>query len=200
MKRNNEYEVAFEAYLRERNVPFLAVDEAKRTLLGGESIKSLDFVVVGPETSRLVVDVKGRKFPGGPAHKPRKVWQNWSTRADVEGIARWAAIFGPDFRGVLAFVYHLLPVVELPPGTPDLFRFRDRDYLIRGVEVDDYQRLMRPRSDRWGTVALSAECFRACVRPFSAFLETNPAPPDAAKLHSVQDTLRHALQSDPIPE
>src|SRR5262249_28089407 len=133
---------------------------------------SLDFVVVGPETSKLVVDVKGRKFPGGPAGKPpRKVWQNWSTRGDVDGIAKWAGIFGQEFRGVLAFVYHIQPSVELPDGTPDLFQFRDKSYLMRGIEVEDYQRLMKPRSEKWGTVHLSVECFRSCIQPFSAFLE-----------------------------
>lgn len=200
MKRSNEYEAAFEAYLREKSVGFLAVDEAKRSLLGGDSIKSLDFVVVGPDTSKLVVDVKGRKFPGGPATKPRKVWQNWSTRDDVDGIARWAGIFGSDFRGILAFVYHILPVVELPPGTPDLFTFRDRNYLMRGIEVEDYQRMMKPRSEKWGTVALSVECFRSCVQPFSALLEVRQGSPSTPRPTPIRQILAEAVKPVPIPD
>ena len=203
MDRSNHYEVAFEAYLRQKGVGFLAVDEAKRSLLGGDSIKSLDFVVVGPETAKLVVDVKGRKFPGGPAEKPRKVWQNWSTRDDVDGLSRWASIFGPEFRGVLAFIYHILPIVELPPGTPDLFTFRDRNYLMRGIEVEDYQRLMKPRSEKWGTVALSVECFRSCVQPFSAFLEQgmdSPSPPVRDIPKVLKQVLADTKRPDPIPE
>ena len=65
MIRSNHYEAAFEAYLRSRGVGFVAVDEARRSLLGATDVKSLDFIIVGPESSKLVVDVKGRKFPGG---------------------------------------------------------------------------------------------------------------------------------------
>lgn len=174
MNRDNHYEAAFEAYLRERGVGFVAVDEAKRSLLGDAEVKSLDFIVVGPDDARLVVDVKGRKFPGGPAGKPKKTWENWSTREDIDGLARWAARFGPDFRGVLAFVYHVLPSVALPADTPDVFAFRDRAYLLRGVDVADYREFMQTRSPRWGTVHLPTETFRRLVRPFSAFL-TKPA-------------------------
>jgi hypothetical protein len=40
--RDNHYEAAFEEYLRSRGVPYVAVDEAKRSLLSdGASIKSL---------------------------------------------------------------------------------------------------------------------------------------------------------------
>ena len=44
--RDNHYEAAFEEFLRSRGVPYVAVDEAKRSLLSdGASIKSLDFIV-----------------------------------------------------------------------------------------------------------------------------------------------------------
>lgn len=171
MKRDNHYEAAFEAFLRDRGVGFVAVDEAKRSLLGDADVKSLDFIVVGPDNAKLVVDVKGRKFPGGPAGRPRKVWENWTTRGDVDGLVRWADRFGPGFSGVLAFVYHVLPAVALPPGTPDLFPFRDRVYLVRAVDVLDYRDLMQSRSPRWGTVHLPADAFRRVVRPFSDFLK-----------------------------
>jgi hypothetical protein len=167
MKRDNHYEAAFEAFLRERGVGFVAVDEARRSLLGDAEVKSLDFIVVGPEDARLVVDVKGRRFPGGPAGKPRKVWENWCERDDVDGLTRWAERFGPDFRGVLAFVYHVLPTVALPDGTPDVFAFRDRVYLLRAVDVTDYREFMQTRSPRWDTVHLPTDTFRRLVRPFS---------------------------------
>ena len=170
MNRDNHYEAAFEAFLRDRGVGFVAVDEAKRTLLGDAEVKSLDFIVVGPDDAKLVVDVKGRKFPGGPPGKPRKVWENWSTRDDVDGLGRWADRFGPGFRGVLAFVYHVRPSGALPADTPDLFPFRDRLYLMRAVDVADYRDLMGGRSRRWGTVHLPAADYRRVVKPFSHFL------------------------------
>ncbi len=169
MDRSNHYEAAFEAFLRDRRVGFVPVDEAKRTLLGDADVKSLDFIVV--DSARLVVDVKGRRFPGGTADSPRKVWQNWSTEEDVEGLARWAAHFGPDFRGVLAFVYHLETGFRVPADTPDLFEYRDKAYLMRAVDADEYRAAMRQRSPRWGTVHLSSADFRRLVRPFSFFLQ-----------------------------
>ena len=63
-----------------------------------------------------------RKWPGVSNGKVRKVWQNWAEAEDIDGLERWAARFGTGFRGVLAFVYHILPCVELPPmiaGTSD---------------------------------------------------------------------------------
>lgn len=76
--RDNHYEAAFEAYLRSRCVPYVAVDEAKRSLLSnGGSIKSLDFIVSGGVDISVcptrpitwLVDVKGRRFPSGDEQK-----------------------------------------------------------------------------------------------------------------------------------
>ena len=185
MDRDNHYEAAFEAFLRARGVAFVAVDEARRTLLGDADVKSLDFIVVGPYDARLVVDVKGRRFPGGPPDRPVRAWQNWSTEEDVDGLGRWAGVLGPGFRGVLAFVYHVVPPFALPTDTPDLFAFREASYLMRAVAVADYHRAMRPRSRRWGTVHLPADTFRRLVRPFSDFL----TPGDPRILQTIADKM-----------
>ena len=177
MKRDNHYEAAFEWFLRDRGVGFVAVDEARRSLFGDESVKSLDFIVVGEHDAKLVVDVKGRVFPGTSNGKPRRVWQNWAEAEDIDGLERWATRFGPGFRGVLAFVYHTLPCVELPGGTPDLFTFRDKTYLARGIDVAEYRVRMKRRSVRWGTVHLPVEDFREVVRPFSWFLANGRCKP-----------------------
>jgi hypothetical protein len=167
MDRANHYEAAFEAYLREQGVCYVAVDETRRTLFGGGPVKSLDFIVLGD--TRLAVDVKGRRFPGGPPQRPRRVWECWSTRADLDGLRRWAECLGPDFRGLLAFVYQLAPSVELPDDVPDLWLWRGRRYLLRAVDADDYRRHMRLRSARWDTVTLARADFRRLVRPVRDF-------------------------------
>ena len=75
--RDNHYEAAFEEYLRSRGVPYVAVDEAKRSVLSsGASIKSLDFIVSASHGVSWLVDVKGRKFPSGDIQK--QYWKNWS--------------------------------------------------------------------------------------------------------------------------
>src|SRR5688572_2898382 len=67
--RDNHYEAAFEAYLRDRRLPYVAVDEGRRALAADESLKSLDFIVSPPGARSWLVDVKGRRFPTGEAHK-----------------------------------------------------------------------------------------------------------------------------------
>ena len=88
----------------------------------------------------------------------------------MTSLEPWAEHFGPGFRGVLAFVYHIAPVWRSPPDTPDLFVFRDARYLVRGVDVGDYRAAMRTRSPRWATVHLPTAAFRDMVKPFSYFL------------------------------
>jgi hypothetical protein len=169
MKTDNHYELAFEAYLRGRGAATLPIVEMRRSYLDEDSVKSPDFVVVGQNESRLVVDVKGRKF-GGTVECPRRIWQNWCLRDDVTSLESWTDHMGGGFRGVLAFVYLLAPDVAIAPFTPDLYVFRGERYLVRGVDVGEYRAAMRTRSPRWETVHLSTAAFRRIVRPFSFFL------------------------------
>jgi hypothetical protein len=180
MDRNNHYEVAFEGYLLSRGLCYIAVDETRRSRWGGESVKSLDFVVFGRGGTRFVVDVKGRRFPGGTPSRPRRVWQCWSEREDVDGIERWASIAGPDYQGLLVFTYHLGPDVVMSENTPDLWMFRGQRYLFRAVAIDQYRQHMYLLSPSWDTVTLSRASFRSLVRPLSDF--TN-----AAELVAVDD-------------
>ena len=169
MDRGNHYEAAFEEYLRERRLGYIAVDETRRALLDEEPVKNLDFIVYGTCGSRLLVDVKGRKYPMGTAQKPRRVWETWSTRDDVDGLVRWGQRFGPGYRGLLVFMYEIRPFVRLPDETSDLWEWRDTQYLLRAVPVDEYRRHMRVRSPKWNTVALTSADFQTLVRPFWEF-------------------------------
>ena len=47
MDRSNHYEVAFEAYLRERCICYVATNETRRSVIGDRLVKSLDFIVSG---------------------------------------------------------------------------------------------------------------------------------------------------------
>ncbi|MFW5653006.1 MAG: HYExAFE family protein, partial [Planctomycetota bacterium] len=74
-QRRFHYERAFEHYLRRSRIPYVAVDEAKKALVGEktapeladlmeqrpEALKSFDFVVYG-SNSNLLVELKGRKI------------------------------------------------------------------------------------------------------------------------------------------
>jgi hypothetical protein len=187
MDRTNHYETAFEAYLQWHGLGYIAVDETRRAWLGDAPVKSLDFVVFGDNGSRLVVDVKGRRFPGGKPDKPRRVWECWSTREDVESLARWAELHGPDYQGVFVFAYYLLPSIQLADDADDWRTWQGRRYLLRAVVAADYEKHMRVRSPRWGTVWLPAECFRRLVKPFHHFT------------HDARFSVQPDANSHPVP-
>lgn len=168
MDRDNHYETAFEAYLHQLRLCYVAVDESRRNRLEEGPLKSLDFIVQGEGGLGLLVDIKGRRYPGG-TNGQRRVWECWSTRADVDGLERWTTRFGPGYVGVFVFAYQLLPSVTVPDDTEDLWPWRGRRYLFRAVAVEDYRRHMRVRSPRWGTVGLPRAVFREVVRPLRHF-------------------------------
>jgi hypothetical protein len=134
--RGNRYEAAFEEYLRHRGLPYIGVDETRRATLGDGPVKSLDFIVYGLRGARLLVDVKGRRFPGKSAGKPRYNWECWSTREDVDGLRRWQEIFGPGYEGAFVFMYELGESVTLPDDTPDRWEWRGSRYLLRAVLIE----------------------------------------------------------------
>jgi hypothetical protein len=169
MDRSNHYEAAFEGYLQWHRLCYVAVDETRRAMLGELRVKSLDFIVYGEGGARLLVDVKGRRFPTGSVGHQRRVWESWSTQQDIDGLRCWEGLFGPGYRGVLVFIYEVLPGVALADATEDLWTWRGRRYLLRAVSVAEYQRYMRVRSPKWGTVSLPGPVFRDLVRPFVHF-------------------------------
>ncbi len=164
--RDNHYEAAFEEYLRRAGVPYVAVDEARRSLLAGTSIKSLDFIVSPVGGPSWLVDVKGRRFPSGDEQK--QYFKNWSTRDDLTSLAQWERLFGPTFGGLFVFAYNV--VGERAPGG-ELFEFRGGLYAFVGVRLADYARWARPISPRWDTLAMPAAEFRELAAPFDWYLK-----------------------------
>lgn len=168
MKRNNHYEAAFESYLRTYGVPYIAVDEARRSLFGGEeSLKSLDFVISPPDGRTWLVDVKGRRFPGG--ERNRTYWKNWSTVDDLRSLARWERVFGGGAEGVFVFAYAITGD-RSPVAEESLFRYRDRLYGFLAVRLLDYASLARVISARWDTVSMRVGDFRRVACPLDEFL------------------------------
>jgi hypothetical protein len=167
--RDNHYEAAFEEFLRSRGVPYVAVDEAKRSLLSdGNSIKSLDFIVSTHGGTTWLVDVKGRRFPSGDIQK--QYWKNWSTRDDLQSLARWETLFGDAFRGLFVFAYDVLGD-RAPLPAEELFEFRGSLYGFVAVPLADYAGHARPISPRWDTWAMPAAEFRRFAQPLTRLLE-----------------------------
>src|SRR5262249_43235336 len=140
----------------------------------------LDFIVHAEGGARLLVDIKGRRFPTGSPGRQRRVWECWSTNDDIEGLSRWEELFGAGSVGLLVFTYEVLPEIPLFADTEDRWPFRERRYLLRAVAVDDYRRRMRARSPKWGTVTLPRAAFREVVRPFRHFALASHRPQETA--------------------
>ena len=158
------------------------MDEAKKALLPAGSstlpgaatlpgaIKSFDFVVYAPGRN-LLLDVKGRKY----ASRHGRRLENWVTIDDIEGLGRWAELFGPGFEATFVFAYWC---AAQPPDAlfAETFCFGDRWYALREVPLEAYRREMVPRSARWRTVCVPTAVFGRISRPFS-IRAGNPQPP-----------------------
>jgi hypothetical protein len=172
-KRDNHYEAAFEAYLRDRRLPYVAIDETKRSLLGGESIKSLDFIVHASQGASWLVDVKGRRFPG--TNERKQCWKNWSTLDDLRAMAAWERLFGAGFQGLFVFAYAITGD-RSPLPAEQLAKYRQGLYGFLGVRLCDYACYARPISAAWQTVALASRKFREIARPVDEFFTTGNPP------------------------
>jgi hypothetical protein len=174
--RDNHYEAAFEEYLRSKQVPYVAVDEARRSLLSdGQSIKNLDFIVSAPGSVTWLVDVKGRRFPSAED----QYWKNWSTRDDLTSLAQWESLFGPTFRGLFVFAYQIVGN-RAPLALEQLFEHKGSLYGFVGIALGDYAGLAHAISAAWDTVAMSQSDFRRLARPVEDFLFGQAARPGAA--------------------
>jgi hypothetical protein len=173
MDRSNHYELAFEGYVQWHRHCSIAIDESRRSFLGPERVKSLDFIVHGENGTGWLLDIKGRRYPGGTAERPRRIFESWSTQEDIASLQRWARRFGPAYQAALVFMYEIQPFApEMPEGA--LWTWHGRRYLLRAIPVADYRQWMRVRSPRWGTVSLPNAAFRRLARPFATLL-SDPA-------------------------
>jgi len=161
--RQVHYEAAFEAFLRERGIPYVAVDEAKKALFANAKLKSFDFVVYSKNGPNLLVDVKGRQM----RDSSKRNFESWTTERDVTDLIEWERVFGEGFKAVFTFIYWI--DAPLTPET-GMFTHRDRWYLLMGIDLSEYRSHMRRRSPKWETVCLSAEDFRQLARPIESWL------------------------------
>ena len=167
MLRWNHYEMAFEAYLKERKIPFLAMAERYRNPLeDGSTLKNLDFVISRRVGTSWLIDVKGRKFPGG---KHGGYWKHWTTRDDLVGLRHWENMFGERFSSLLVFAY-LICGNKSPLPEHQLFEYRQRLYGFVGISIADYLPEIRVLSPKWHTFAMPTERFRQLAKPFEDFI------------------------------
>ncbi|MBN1554575.1 MAG: HYExAFE family protein [Phycisphaerae bacterium] len=171
-QRSVHYEAAFEDFLRSRGAPYVAVDEAKKSLFGRHALKSFDFVVYSSTGPNLLVDVKGRKFPDsvrGLKRDGQRAWENWITRDDAESLIQWQGVFGVEFQAILTFAYWLQGPPQRSPFE-DVHLFRQKSYAFMAVPLERYVALAKPRSRKWRTLSAPSAVFAGEVRSFTDFL------------------------------
>jgi hypothetical protein len=162
--RSIHYEAAFEAFLRGRGIPYVAVDEAKKALFANAKLKSFDFVVYSKKGPNLLIDVKGRQRRNGSG---KRGFESWTTERDVTDLMQWEQVFGEGFSAILAFIYWIDTPLTPEPG---MFEHRDRWYMLMGIDLNEYRSHMRRRSPKWETVSLSTSDFRQLARPIENWL------------------------------
>jgi len=176
--RANEYERAFEGWLVENGVQYVVIDQARRSLLSRNRIKSFDFLLYpsggGRGRSRpavIVAEVKGRLFKGSSVGGLCGL-QCWVGMDDIRGLLTWQDRFdapGEKAMAMIIFAYRFeLPSVETDGR--EVYDFGDHRYMFRAVGVDDYSMHMKVRSPRWQTVTLSADDFRRLAVPVRGLL------------------------------
>lgn len=162
-RRHIHYESAFEDYVRSRGWPYVPVMERKKIIFSGARVKAFDFLVYRPSGAAWLVDIKGRKFPY-ETNGAKRYWENWVTQDDLSGLHHWEHAFGPGFRGMLVFAYHLTGPMDDEP-TLYVHPFRGAHYAFYGISATDYAAHARRRSASWDTVSLPNKDFRALARP-----------------------------------
>lgn len=165
MKSHIHYEAAFEDYLRCRQVPYVAVDEAKKAIFRDAKLKSFDFIVYSGDGANCLVDIKGRRWATRKTGRTPS-WENWATQDDLDGLSQWQEVFGEGFRGLLVFAYWLDADGAAAPAEV-VHAFRGARYVFAGVPLDEYRLSARVRSPKWGTVSLSVKEFARHVRPIA---------------------------------
>lgn len=176
----HHYEQALEAHLRARRIPYISVNEARRTLLPPDAelsiadpasdsgrrvmLKSFDFVLYG-EPTNLLIDVKGRKVKGRAGGAGRL--ESWVTQDDIDALGRWERLFGEGFRAAFVFIYWCQ---DQPPDAlfQEIFEHQGRWYAVRSVLLGAYRAEMVPRSRRWGTVHVPTAAYERIHSPLTA--------------------------------
>ena len=157
----NQYEQAFENWLIDNRIQYIAVDEHKKAAFERCKIKSFDFLVFPRGGRTVIAEVKGRKFKGTSLARLAGL-ECWVTAEDVDGLANWQNIFGADHQAVLVFAYDV-ENIDVDLNGRDVFEFGATRYVFFCVRLDDYGRYMKRRSPKWQTVTLPADKFRQCA-------------------------------------
>ena len=161
----NHYERAFENWLIDNRIQYIAVDEHKRSAFGRLKIKSFDFLLYPNNQQNapqvIIAELKGRLFKGTSFEKLAGL-ECWVTAEDIDGLSKWQKVFGPGHKAVFVFAYKTANI-DVDFDGRDVYDFDTDRYIFFAVKLDDYREFMKRRSPKWQTVTLPADKFRRCA-------------------------------------
>jgi len=163
----NHYERAFENWLKDHRIEYVAKYQHERATFRDVEIKSFDFLLY-PHSRPIIVEVKGRTFRGASLAKMAG-FECWVTAEDVNGLLTWQKILGAGHRALFVFAYKM-EHIDVDFNGRDVFDFDANQYLFFYVPLEDYRKFMKRRSPKWRTVTLPADKFRQCAKPLSEYL------------------------------
>lgn len=164
----NHYERAFESWLIDNGIKYIAIDEHKKGVFGRSKIKSFDYLLYKKDGRAVTAEVKGRKFKGTSFEKLTGL-ECWVTIEDIEGLNGWQRVFGANSTAVFVFVYEA-EKIDVDFDGMYAYEFDSNRYVFFCIRLADYVRAMKQRSARWQTVTLAAEDFRRYAVRIERFL------------------------------
>ncbi len=164
----NHYEGAFENWLIDNHVRYIAIDDRKKSAFAGCKVKSFDFLIYPRNGQVIIAEVKGRKFKGTSLSKLTGL-QCWVTTDDIEGLGRWQEIFKTGHQAIFVFAYKI-EHIDVDFDGRAVYDSAEKRYIFFCIKMDDYRSYMKIRSPKWQTVTLPAEKFRQCVVQISDLL------------------------------
>lgn len=157
------YEVMFEHFLRENEILYIAIDEKKRPLVDGKSVKNFDFIV-SSFNGKFLVDIKGKEF----SHRR---WENWVHESDLTGLRVWGNHFNA-FIPLLVIPYLVDNDKDesLLQKYADIRKFKNHTYAILAVTLSDYYSRAKRRAKKFDAIDVKTEEFKKICKPISYFI------------------------------
>lgn len=160
---HSHYEVMFESFLRENEILYIAVDEARRPLVDNHPVKNFDFIV-SSFNGKFLVDVKGKKFSA-------RVWDNWVHEDDLTGLRIWGNHFNA-FVPLLVIPYLVgkKEEIEILREYADIRKHQGQTYAITAVTLADFYSNAKLRAAKWKAIYVTKDKFMKICKPVSHFI------------------------------
>ena len=133
----NEYEQAFESWLVDNRVQYIAVDQHKRRIFSRSRVKSFDFLLYRPGAGPIIAEVKGRLFKGASLANSTGL-ECWVTMDDVRGLIRWEQVFDDSSEAAFIFAYKF-ENIDVETDGREIYDCDENKYIFYAVGLDDYR-------------------------------------------------------------